>query len=222
MTTLTVCCRLGFGTLPAVVAVISIRGSDTRRYKFTPPVESWETTRYSVQIDHVELIPCHGDFTSLEERVLQLVGKARSHHQIPYRAATLIYDITNDPSFRARKRDAYIPRYAKIVHGDADVRRDKGVEIHSRLRVLSNLKVVINPRGPSFLQVLDFEAADDVERALIEITSKPPPREPQDFAAVTDRTQDDTALAIAIAVAMGPKYRAHGRASTPVVVGSGQ
>ena len=79
----------------------------------------------------------------------------------------------------------------------------------------------MNPRGPSFIEVLDFELADEVEKALIEAVAKPPPREPQDFAAVSERTSDDIVLAIALPLSTGPKYRVRSSASTPTVIGSG-
>ena len=221
--TIFITARLGFGTMPTIVSVITTTEGlvNPRAAPRTYDVgESWSTTSYRVQVEHIAKLQNYGDFAALEEEVMRIGWRARSYHEVPYRAVVFQYDVTNDPSFRSRK-SMYMPRYFKVVSGDGRPRRDRDVEVHYRLTLLSKMKEILNPRGPSFIEVLDFELADEVEKALIEAVAKPPPREPQDFAAVSERTSDDIVLAIALPLSTGPKYRVRSSASTPTVIGSG-
>ena len=190
-----VAARIGGGTEPTPIALIFAQ--------FTGG-------RWAVSCDSVEQFEWRGDHRFLDERMANIAAQVQRMKALSWRDCLFVVDATLEPSYEPYRGRLDVLQYkAKVTNTDTPPRTDdQGRHVYGRMWLLSNAKRYLHPdpQGLPGVTFRRFAYAPDVQRALLEVTSKPPTTSVETFSDAETLRRENMVLSVCLALAQVPDH----------------
>jgi hypothetical protein len=190
--------RLASGTLPSIFAIVEteaieelLPASERRRLGKTETIQ----TLHRIYIRHVEKCDTRGSFDAFSDRLVDLYDQCKHAYQAD---PDITIDTTNEPAYQAP--EALFPQLWRVMTGTGERRHSDGKSIAHRLDLLSSMKRIMSTGG---LIIEDFYLAAEVNDVLKEAQRRPARIEADDLNAITETTNEDILMAVALAAYVG-------------------